>query len=48
MSRASRSARTKTSDGVIVISAGPIGQTVADRARVRGRMTRGRARRSTG
>jgi hypothetical protein len=46
MSRASSGASTETSDDVIVISAGPVGQSVADRARARveGRMTRGRAR----
>ena len=46
MSRASSSASTETSDDVIVISAGPVGQSVADRARARveGCMTRGRAR----
>jgi hypothetical protein len=48
MRRASSGATTETSEDVIVISAGPIGRTVGDRARVRGRMTRGRARRSTG
>jgi hypothetical protein len=46
MSRASSGASTETSDDVIAISAGPVGQSVADRARARveGRMTRGRAR----
>jgi choline dehydrogenase-like flavoprotein len=41
MSRASSGASTETSEDVVVISAGPVGQSVADR------MTRGRARRST-
>jgi hypothetical protein len=48
MSRASSSASTETSDDVIVISAGPIGQSVLDRARVEGRTTWGRERRSAG
>jgi hypothetical protein len=48
MSRASSSASTETSDDVIVISAVPIGQSVVHRARVEGRTTRERARRSTG
>jgi hypothetical protein len=35
MSRPSSGACTETSDDVTVISAGPVGQSVADRARAR-------------